>query len=468
MLVWATEFPIASKNGCGDVLGVAKGTLATSPHSKWDIDSFGDDPSGELKRIELAGQTVTVGRVDADGESVAGLQHQWVENNEREWTTEIVGYEHQGKVLVSVRLDCNLLRPGLYLPTPKKPYVVRRILEDLGGGNDAGWTVADTPHRLQESQVDEAATIVKGTSGGRLPVVYVSVDRFRQPFVNVDALAQWLGGLAHVVVEPSRYFSFTLARNAGYMNAYGGAVSIYWPSGTAAQVRYLPTQFGSPEAMQREIAERVRSALTHIRPASKCTFAFLQELVSRARVERLKADGSKSVEDFVAAFDSEIKAKDERLEALERELSRMRAERRRHETSGEAEGAVLARGQEREFYPGEFSDAVIYTLAHGRSGLLPAGRRAHLIDDILKANKSTVMEAELESEIKDAFSDSGDLGSGQRRVLEDLGFTIEGAGKHWKAVYQGDERYTFVISKTSSDHRAGKNLASTIVKTLLK
>jgi hypothetical protein len=174
------------------------------------------------------------------------------------------------------------------------------------------------------------------------------------------------------------------------------------------------------------------------------------------------------VDDFIAAFDSEIKAKDERLAALDRELGRMRAERRRSESASEVEGTIIARGKEREFYPGELSDAVIYALAHGRNSLLPGGRRAHLIDDILKANKSTEMENELESEIKEAFSESGDLGATQRRTLEDLGFTIEGAGKHWKAVYQDDERYTFVISKTSSDHRAGKNLASTIVKTLLK
>lgn len=128
----------------------------------------------------------------------------------------------------------------------------------------------------------------------------------------------------------------------------------------------------------------------------------------------------------------------------------------------------MDRGSEREFYPGELNDAIIHALTHGRNSLLPGGRRADLIDDLLSVNKPTSTEEELETEIKDAFSESGDLGAEQRRVLEDLGFTIEEAGKHWKAVYQGDDRYTFTISKTSSDHRAGKNLASTILKKLLK
>ena len=468
MLVWATEFPVANGNHSGDVLGVAKGCLASSPHSTWKVDSFGIDPINDLIRLDRDGQVVTLGCADIETSHWSGLQYQWVENGEREWTTEIVGYEVDGHVLVSVRLDCNLLLPGLAMPVPKKPYYVKRLLQDLGGGTDAGLVVGDTPHRLAETDVDIAARIVKGTLGTKLPVVYVSAGRFRQPFVDVDELARWLGGMAHVVVEPSRYFSFALARNAGRMNAYGGAVSIYWPSGAAPQSRYLPVSFASPEAMQREVAHRVRLALTHIRPASKCTFSSIRELASRSRIETLKAEGSTAVEQYVAAFDAEQRAKDERLQDLEREVGRLRVELHRYDEADEHANGVIAPGKEREFYPGEVADAVIYALRHGRNNLLQGGRRANLIDDILATNRPTTTEDEIESEIKDAFGVSGDLGAEQRRVLEDLGFTVEEAGKHWKATYQADNRYMFTISKTGSDHRAGKNLASTILRTLFK
>lgn len=468
MLVWATEFPIAHGNHCGDILGVAKGCLASSPHSAWQADSFGDDPLNDLTRHDLGGQVVNIGCVDFESAHWAGLQHQWVEKGVREWTTEIVGYETQETVLVSVRLDCNVLLPGLDLPTPKKPYFVKRLLDDLGGGRDAGLVVGDRPHRLTETDVDDATRLVQGTSGARLPVIYSSVGRFRQPLIDVDELARWVGGMAHVVVEPSRYFSFALARNVGQMNAYGGAVSIYWPSGIARQTRYLPVSFLSPAAMQAEIADRVRRALTQIRPASKCTFSHLRELVSRARIERLRSEGSTTVEQYIEAFDAELKAKDERISEVGRELTRLRAELRRHDDSADHSEGVIARGREREFYPGEVTDALIYALTHGRNSLKQGGRRAHLIDDILRVNKPTPTEEEIEVEIKDAFSVSGDLGTDQRRTLEELGFTIEEAGKHWKAAYQGDERYAFTISKTSSDHRAGKNLASTILRQLFK
>jgi hypothetical protein len=252
------------------------------------------------------------------------------------------------------------------------------------------------------------------------------------------------------------------------MNAYGGAVSIYWPSGVAAQDRFLPSASTSAESMQRAVAERIRSALTHIRPGSDCTFAFLEELVSRRRVEHLRTVGSTAVEDYVTAFDAEIKSKDERLASLEREVARLKAELRRYDESDKPDGGIVLAGTEREFYPGEARDAVIQTLGHGRNNLFQDGRRAHLIDDILNVNEPTGTDQEVESEVKDTFAHSGDLGTEQRRVMEDLGFTIEDAGKHIKAVYQGDDRYTFTISKTSSDHRAGKNLASTIVKKLFR
>jgi len=393
------------------------------------------------------------------------MQYQWTENGEREWTLEVVGYERSKATVVSIRVDCTLLRQGLKLPGPKKPYVVKQILHELGGGDDAGLMVSDVPHRLSEADVISAAKFVRGNASTRLPIVYVSVDRFKQPFVDVDQLANWLGGMAHVIVEPSRFFSFALARNTGYMNAYGGAVSIYWPQSAARQVRFVPAAFDSSDEMQRDIVNHVKLALTHIRPESKCTFSYLEEQVFRSRVEKFKAEGSATVGQYIEIFDAEIKAKDDRLKSLEKNLADVRAELQEQERLNRG---FLKQGDEREFYPGELSDALIYGLERSLSTMREDGRRAHLIEDFLKFNKPSGIEKEISNEIKDAFAKSGDLGSDQRRTLEDLGFTVQLTGKHWKAVYQSDERYTFTISKTSGDHRAGKNLASIILQKLFK
>lgn len=468
MLTWATEFPLARRNGYADVLRVAKTVLATSPHSAWQADSFGDDPIAGLQSVETGGHTAMIGRAALNGETIAGLQERWVEHGKREWVTEVVGYERLGQTVASVRVNCNLRSPGLQWPKPKKPYVVSRILEELGGGNDGGLTVQAIPHLLAEVDVDVAARLMGGASETRLPVVYVSVGRLGRRSVEPIQLARWLGGMAHVVVEPSRHFSFALARNTEWRNAYGGAVGVYWPSAEAAQVRYLPYELDASAAMQSEIVNRVRRALTHVGTESRCTFQNLQELAARAQIERLRAEGATAVDDYAELFDSELKAKEERLAATLEELARVKGELHRYEQASAPGRGIIAAGKEREFYLGESRDAVIQALRAGRHGLAPGGRLQHLVDDILRENKCTGTADEIEAEIKDTFRESCDLGPKQRRALEELGFDCTKAGRHWKATYQSDNRYTFSIAKSSSDHRAGKNLASDIIKTLLK
>ena len=220
--------------------------------------------------------------------------------------------------------------------------------------------------------------------------------------------------------------------------------------------------------MQSEIARRVCFALIQVRPESRCTFQYLQELISHAQIERLRAKGSTALDEYANAFDSEIRAKDTRLSEMARELDRLKAALRRYEQVDEIGKGIVVAGNEREFYPGEIRDAIITTLKHGRRSLVADGRYQHLVDGVLEANEVTGHGEELEAEIKNAFSQSGNLGHSQRQTLQDLGFEIEEPGKHWKAIYQGDQRYIFSISKTSSDHRAGKNLASTMVKKLFK
>ncbi|OYX11331.1 MAG: hypothetical protein B7Y20_10560 [Acidovorax sp. 16-64-162] len=54
-----------------------------------------------------------------------------------------------------------------------------------------------------------------------------------------------------------------------------------------------------------------------------------------------------------------------------------------------------------------------------------------------------------------------------RSALQDMGFEISEEGKHYKIVFQGDERYTFTMPKSGSDHRGGLNLAGDISRLLL-
>lgn len=68
--------------------------------------------------------------------------------------------------------------------------------------------------------------------------------------------------------------------------------------------------------------------------------------------------------------------------------------------------------------------------------------------------------------MKDILRGYQSMSNRTRKSLEDMGFSIEDDGKHHKLTYRGDDRYTYSLSKSSSDHRAGLNAASDIGKRL--
>lgn len=466
MLVWATEFPTGAGNSVEDLLALAVEWLDGSPHHPWfDTDIDWAVPEGTTV-YEKDGQVVEVSRAETDNERWGGLRHTYVESGkEREWVAAIVGHENGDGLRVSVRIQCNLLAAGLELPDPKKPYIIRQIIERLGGGRDGGLPIGDEPIHLAEDEVDRAANYIVGKTENDLPVVYVSAGWDGVPAVDPAELSEWLSGMAHVLVEPSRSFSISLAGKVNRANAYGGAVGVYWPRGVAPHDRFLKRDYGSPHEMQQAIASEVRSALTQIQPTSGCTWSHLLDMASRARIEKLREEtDSEDVEEYAKVFDAQIEAKNEKIEELESERYRLRSKLQALDAArgGATQGGLLEPGEEQEYYPGELKDAVLQALEIARKGLHDDSRRQHLVDDLLEANTTTGYEDEFTQQLKGSLSTMSDFGGDERRALRDLGFTLEEDRRHVRALFQGDERYAVTIPKTASDHRTGKNLVSSV------
>lgn len=271
MVVWATEFPVPGGTNPDAVLAVAENWLRGSPHLPWQNVDLSPVPIGEITRTEHEGQTVQRVRVSTDSEQWAGLRHTWTEHGKRDWTTDIIAWSATGETTIAVRLECNLLAAGLVLPRPRKPYVVKLLLKQFPEGTDSWLAVRDRPAVLTESQVDEAAAIIRGTTAVRLPIVYVSSGNGHRPVVDPVDLSEWLAGMAHVVVEPSRHFSFALARSVERRNPYGGAVAVLWPRSVQGHTRFLLRDYDTTDDLAAKVAERVRTALVAIRPSPELT-----------------------------------------------------------------------------------------------------------------------------------------------------------------------------------------------------
>jgi chromosome segregation ATPase len=191
------------------------------------------------------------------------------------------------------------------------------------------------------------------------------------------------------------------------------------------------------------------------------------ETIAQQRLEKLKDQGSTDLQDYIDTFDADLKAKDVRLREAEQEIGRLTAEMRRLSTGIQSSGGgLLKRGREQDLYEHEIEDIVIDALAELRRTVMAGSRRDNVANDLLAANQHSGSRQRLEEEVKALLRGYRDMDARLRNSLVRLGFEISEEGKHFKAVFQGDGRYTFSIPKSSSDTRAGLNLASDINKQL--
>lgn len=469
MLVWSTEFPILPNRTPDDLLALCRKWLTGSPHSEW---ANAEVPTASVDDIVVSSKerhNVAVAKVQFESEAYCGFRHQWQDADHRDWATEIIGWHRENRFLVGIHLHCSTFETGIPLPRPKKPYIVKQILEEMGGDIDGDFLVCDSPRQLAESEIDVAARLLLGEIDHCLPVIYASSTwRNCAPF-NSFRLAQWAAGMAHVVIEPSRQFSFVLAGRVGRINPYQGAVSICWPQSSGRAARFFPYDFRDETKYASAIANAVCKALAGRRPDYHCTWDYLRELIVRRKVETLRRQGKANLKEYIDAFDEELKLTKKRLEDAEREIARFKVELvgRCRESKIYSDG-LLTPGDEQDLFPGEHKDVIARALQIAANNVQPDGRVRDVLQALIKANPPTKEGERIEEGIKSILSNCANVGPRERRALEQLGFSISDDGKHFKVIFRGDDRYTFAMSKTGSDWRGMKNWISDTTKRLFK
>lgn len=464
---FSTEFPIDNSKPVEDVVLLACKWITGSPHTEVRETDLNELPIDAEKVFSIGSEHVTTAISKTPDFSIGGLRYVRTDGG-LEWTTSVVSLKTEDRHLLSLQVSCEAVNTAVRLPPPKKPYFIRQVLEKLGGGMDGEIPVADKPFRLADGEAGIAAALIRGLAKNKLPIVYVSAGFDGNHLINPDELALYVSGMAHVVVEPTREFSYQLKTLTDSRNAFGGTVAVYWPESDARKSYFIDETTPNPRSIQLEIAKDIRLALANRRLRSTCTWAHLKETISRKKYELLKSQGSTALDEYVAAFDAEQAAKDGKLIEAEQEISRLHAEIRRLESANQSSATgVIVPGKEQDLYPNEIRDIVVAALQEASRSAHQNSRREHVLNDLLVANTLSGQGEKLENEIKSLFKTYRDMDTRTRSALERLGFVITEDGKHYKMVFQGDGRYTFALAKTSSDHRAGKNIASDINNTLL-
>lgn len=467
MLSFATEFSVDASRTTADFLQAMVTWISGSPHTSLSADMLRELQQKEEASV-LSGNERVESLVSRTADlDLAGIRY-GRHDDDLEWLTTIVFARTSFDAWIGIRVECESLHAAARLPSAKKPVVVRTVLESLGGAADGPLPVRDQAHILTNTDIELAAKLIRGDAGCRLPIVYVSA-RFQGGYlVDVNRLSADLSGMAHVVVEPNRPFSVRLQLEVDSENVYGGTIGIYWPEGGGRRAFYLGGEYSTPGHLAAAIKDEVRAALLNRRPIARCTWAFVRETASRQAIQSLKASGSKAIEDYVKTFDQEIEAKNQRLEDAEREIQRLHNELRKYEArAGTASAGLLKPGRERDVYANEVLGILLDAIEDAATRVPQDSRRQHVLTSILEANKldNNPLEGRREH-LKKLLRGMSTIDGKMRRELEGMGFSISEDGKHFKLVFQGDDRYTYTLPKSGSDWRGGLNAASDIARLL--
>jgi hypothetical protein len=288
MLTFRAQFPLNPQRTTEDFLHACIKWLGGSPHSQLAgiADNLTLDSDDEFRESEL--ESV---RFVRSGHSlgVVGMRHEKLEPIEdQRWVLEAVANRNESSLWCTVQLSVDSGLPVESFDYGKRPYLMKVLLQDLGGGLDGVLEISDRPHILTEDQIDLAAELINANCGLSLPVVYISKFSSEGKSVNASQLSQWLAGMAHVIIEPSRAFSFSLRTKVDDLNAYGGAIGIYWPDGIDRSL-YLPLgTLADSSLLQQTVAKKIRFSLLSQRFKDQTSWGSLLEVKARERIQRLK------------------------------------------------------------------------------------------------------------------------------------------------------------------------------------
>ena len=386
------------------------------------------------------------------------------------WRTEAVLRAFPGRAsLLRVRAQCLAVETLVRLEVPKRTHLIRMILEEGQAIEDGLLAPSLQPHFLPDDEDGSglAEKIVSGGASVYLPTVYVSAiegGRWALDARAIRALARDLAGVAHVVCEPSREFSFRLRDRVDGENVYNGTLGVAVPGGGFVHRAYL----GKAIPDEKALVERVKSVAVTIRSQMPKVggwdwLDFQDEILRRQReIDRNRL----SAEENEKLWNDELALKEARIQELEAELCDARNAPLQAPVSAIGNGTFLP-VLKPEIYSGEFSDRIRAALEFCLEKGADSGwdkRSLAVFEEILGALTPSPALNELREDLKRATRDAARLNGELRRLLARHGFEFKSDNKHSRMEpgpeYVGLESVT--LMKTPGDHRGLMNLCAQI------
>ncbi len=477
MLPFSTEFPVRTSPNRAAFVAEVVGWLHGMKHQTVLSSGSEAELDGANVHVRSAiGEELRMRELQsADGWIAIGARHDLPDDLGRVWRTECVlrrGAADGGQDLVRLRTQCIATTAGARLETPRKPYLIKALIKNGWGGKDRQFEVSDQPIWLanNEEGLSTARAVTLGDATKWLPTVYISATGKSTWLLGqreIEKLAYDLSGIAHVVVEPDRAFSFLLRVQTEAMNAYGGTLALSSPGQGIVRRYYVGWQI--QDAV--ELAATIREAASTLRsqmPSFGWDWTELQEQALRAQraSEKSRLTAAESEQLYI----DEIDNLQDRIRQLEQQLVA-----RPSDSVGTDEGEFSADNLIRrigpEIYSGEVSDRLRLAARTTLSVAEQIGldtRSKVILQRVLDRLPVSPALAELSQDLGRATKDPKRVASELTSLLARHGYSEKSDNKHIRL--EADEQFdgldAITIPKTPSDHRGLTNLRKQIERTL--
>ena len=387
------------------------------------------------------------------------------ETDGEKWTTEVVYKKERTLFSCSIALSFQNVAFENKLNEIKKPYLMTLIGKNKLYGRDGIFTTESIPHVFTSDEVDLASRIIRREFNSVLPCVYISYNSYGKKFIDAEKLAFKLAGMAHVFVEPNIYFSRDVQIKTNGKNPYRGNVGIFFPDG--ARKFFIPSDEESASDNIRKIVNSVKNILNFGFVPDDLSYSEIKAKMLKEKIQNSSL-GENDSKDMIEFILSENENLSKQVDELKSQNSHYKSRiNQLEEYFEDGNHSILRMGCERDSYDNQIYETIVEVLQECYKNIPIGTRKRKIIEDILEANPSTGDKEKISNKIKLALTGYDRLTSGIKTTFEELGITIEQAGKHYKVFFEDYPAIASTLACTVSDHRSGLNTVCDIKRQLL-
>jgi len=331
---------------------------------------------------------------------------------------------------------------------------------------------------ITKDNIELLENVIEGRHKLPHPLVYVSASKDNKTGIDILKLKEKLLGLAHIVTA-TKDVSELLVRHYASFCLNNGNICVYNTGQGVVCKKYYTKSFFEEDRIISRISQEIKYNVTHRYQGDMYTWDGIQTEYLRNANRNLLAEHltslkqeqvlSKENNEIIDIFGTQLNECDDTIESLTKKVQALEAENEglRNKLYGySGKIPLLYHGEEDEFYDNEIKEIILDALNNYKNGR-EGTRRYDLITDIISANDFTNTPESRKNTIKSILKGYTRLTNDLEKDLEEFGFEISQAGKHYKLTYNSDSRYFVTMAKSCSDVKAGNNLASEIAKSML-